>query len=125
MMRFLADMGISPKTVGFLRDLGHEAGHLHQEGLDRLSDSEILGKALREGSIVLTHDLDFGDLLAASGAQLPTVIIFRLRNMHPDRVNLHLQNIISQHSKELDLGVIATVAEGGVRIRRLPMAAGE
>ncbi len=124
-MRFLADMGISPKTVSFLRDLGHQAVHLHEEGLARLSDSEILEKARREESIVLTHDLDFGDLLAASGAQLPTVIIFRLRNMRPERVNLYLENIIKQHTKPLDHGAVATVAEGGVRIRRLPIVANE
>jgi predicted nuclease of predicted toxin-antitoxin system len=124
-MRFLADMGISPKTVSFLLDLGHQAVHLHQVGLERLSDSEILEKARREESIILTHDLDFGDLLAASGAQLPTVIIFRLRNMRPERVNLYLQNIITQHTKALDQGAVATVAEGGVRIRRLPLVANE
>jgi hypothetical protein len=27
-MRFLADMGISPQTVAFLSDLGHDAVHL-------------------------------------------------------------------------------------------------
>ena len=124
-MKFLADMGISPKTVSFLRDLGHQAVHLHEEGLGRLSDSEILEKARREESIVLTHDLDFGDLLAASGAQLPAVVIFRLRNMRPERVNLYLQNIITHHAKALDHGAVATVAEGGVRIRRLPLVANE
>lgn len=41
-MRFLADMGISPKTVAFLRGLGHDAVHLHALGLDRLPDSAIL-----------------------------------------------------------------------------------
>jgi predicted nuclease of predicted toxin-antitoxin system len=83
-MKFLADMGISPKTVSFLRDLGHQAVHLHEEGLGRLSDSEILEKARREESIVLTHDLDFGDLLAASGAQLPAVVIFRFAICAPN-----------------------------------------
>ncbi len=125
MMRFLADMGISPRTVSFLRELGHEAMHLHQEGLGRLTDPEILEKARREGSVVLTHDLDFGDLLAASGTQLPTVIIFRLRNMRPDRVNVYLQNVIIQHASALDEGAIATVAEAGVRIRRLPLVPDE
>jgi predicted nuclease of predicted toxin-antitoxin system len=124
-MKFLADMGISPKTVNFLRDLGHQAVHLQQEGLGRLSDSEILEKARSEGSVVLTHDLDFGDLLAAGGTQLPSVVIFRLRNMHPKQVNLYLQNVITQHAKALDRGAIATVAEGGVRIRRLPLVASE
>ena len=36
-MRFLADMGISPATVAFLVDLGHDAVHLHDQGLDRLA----------------------------------------------------------------------------------------
>jgi predicted nuclease of predicted toxin-antitoxin system len=92
-MKFLADMGISPKTVSFLQNLGYQAAHLHQEGLDRLSDSEILKQARLVGSILLTHDLDFGDLLAASEAELPSVIIFRLRNMRPEQVNLHLNSI--------------------------------
>ena len=68
-MKFLADMGISPRSAAFLRSLGHDAIHLHEEGLDRLSDASILSKALdRRARIVLTHDLDFGDLVAASRA---------------------------------------------------------
>ncbi len=58
-MRFLADMGISPITVAFLRGLGHDALHLHEQALDRLQDPAILGKARDEGRILLTHDLDF------------------------------------------------------------------
>jgi hypothetical protein len=46
-MKFLLDMGISPKTAGFLQELGYKAVHLQEEGLDRLSDSQIQEKALR------------------------------------------------------------------------------
>ncbi len=120
-MKFIADMGISPKTVSFLRDLGYQAVHLHQECLDRLTDPEILEKARREESILLTHDLDFGDLLAASGGQLPSVVIFRLRNMRPERVNMHIYNVITHHADVLDHGVIVTIAEAGIRIRHLPI----
>jgi predicted nuclease of predicted toxin-antitoxin system len=70
-MKFLADMGVSPVTVGFLRGLGHEAVHLHEEGLDRLPDTSILEKARREGRVLLTSDLDFGDLLAHRGLGCP------------------------------------------------------
>ena len=122
-MKFLADMGISPKTVSFLQNLGHQAAHLHQEGLDRLSDPEILQKARLDGSILLTHDLDFGDLLAASEFELPSVIIFRLRNMRPERVNLHLSSILTKHAQDLDHGVVITIAEGGTRVRHLPIVA--
>jgi predicted nuclease of predicted toxin-antitoxin system len=120
-MKFLLDMGISPKTAGFLQELGYQAVHLQEEGLGRLSDSQILEKALRDGYILLAHDLDFGDLLAASGSGSPSVILFRLRNMHPDRVNLHLREIISQCENALKEGAIITVAEGGFRVRNLPL----
>jgi hypothetical protein len=49
-MRFLADMGISPRTVDYLREKGYEAMHLHELGQDRLPDGTILATALREKS---------------------------------------------------------------------------
>lgn len=122
-MRFLADMGISPKTVAFLNKLEHEAIHLHSKGLDRLPDPDILSKARQEERILLTHDLDFGELVAASGVTLPSVIIFRLRNMHPDRVNQYLQEIISQHQVSLEQRVVMSVTERQVRVRHLPIHA--
>ncbi len=119
-MRFLADMGISPKTVGYLQSLGHDAVHLHAEGLDRLPDSDILMKARDERRVLLTHDLDFGELIAASEASTPGVIIFRLRNMHPEKVNRYLHGVLSQHQSVLEQGAVVSVSEGQVRIRTLP-----
>ena len=80
-MKFLADMGISPHVVEELRKKKHDAVHLMDEGLNRLPDGDILQKARQENRILLTHDLDFGELLAASGGELPIVIIFRLKDM--------------------------------------------
>lgn len=85
-MKFPADMGISPRSTAFLNAPGHNATHLVQEWLATLPDSEILDKARREDRILLTHDLDFGELVAASGATLPSVVIFRLKNMQPDHL---------------------------------------
>lgn len=120
-MKFLADMGISPRTVTFLNSLGHDAIHLREQGLERLSDPDILHKALEEGRILLTHDLDFGDLVAASGDCLPSMVIFRLRNMRPDHVHEVLLRILKRYSDELNQGVILSVAEGQVRLRFLPI----
>ena len=120
-MKFLADMGISPRIVDFLQQLGHQAVHLQQQGLHKLKDPQILEKARNEERILLTHDLDFGDLLAASGAGLPSVVIFRLRNMRPEHVNRYLLKIISQYSEALEKGIIITVTEGRIRMRNLPL----
>ena len=123
-MKFLSDMDISPKTVAFLQSLGHDATHLLDQGLDRLQDPAILAKARDEGRIVLTHDLDFSEIVALSGTPLPSVVSFRLRNMHPDRVNAYLQAIIAQHGKMLERGAIISVSEGRIRVRPLPLQAG-
>ena len=120
-MRFLADMGISPRSVAFLQNLGHDAVHLHSHGLDRLQDSSILDKAQEEGRVLLTHDLDFGELIAASGARLPSIVVFRLRNMHPETVNRHLASLLSQHLELLEQGAIVSVTEGQIRARVLPI----
>jgi predicted nuclease of predicted toxin-antitoxin system len=124
-MRFLADMGISPTTVTFLKDLGYDALHLHEQGLGRLQDADILDKAFQEGRVILTHDLDFGELIAASGARLPSIVIFRLRNMRPERVNRYLHGLLSEHRDALELGAVVSVTEGQVRVRRLPVKASE
>ena len=60
---------------------------------------------------MVVHDLGFGELVAVSGATLPSVITFRLRNMHPDRVNGGLQRILSQHGEALGYGALWTTAQ--------------
>jgi len=117
-------MGISPVTVTFLRNLGHEAVHLHELELDRLPDLDILARARREGQILLTSDLGFGDLLAHSGAGLPSVIIFRLSNMRPASVNAHLDLALRQFADDLAAGAILSVTDRRVRVRRLPIHPG-
>ena len=120
-MKFLADMGISPKTVLFLVNQGFDAVHLHTQNLERLTDPDILEKAKNENRILLTHDLDFGELLAAGQFIIPSVIIFRLRDMQPINVNLYLDKIISNHPKNLDNGAIISVTDKHIRIRVLPI----
>jgi predicted nuclease of predicted toxin-antitoxin system len=82
-LKFLADMGVSMTTVRALRERGENAVHLREVGLRSLPDDQILTKAIDEDRILLTFDLDFGDLLAASGTKTPSVILFRMRNQTP------------------------------------------
>lgn len=61
---YLADAGLSPKTVEFLRQIGHEATHVRDLGLQRARDSELVERARVDASVTVTFNLDFGDLLA-------------------------------------------------------------
>jgi predicted nuclease of predicted toxin-antitoxin system len=120
-MKFLVDMGISPGTTAHLRRLGHDAIHLSEQRLERLADQGIIEKARSENRVLLAHDLDFGEIMAASGARLPSVVTFRLRNMHPENVRRYLDTVIADHEQSLVRGVIVSVTEGQIRIRHLPL----
>jgi predicted nuclease of predicted toxin-antitoxin system len=100
-VRFLADMGVSITTVQALRAAVHDAVHLREEGLIRLPDPGIVAKAAQEQRVVLTFDLDFGDILAVARAEAPSVIIFRLRNQTPAAVNPRLFRVIGDCESEL------------------------
>lgn len=65
--------------------------------------------------------MGFGELVAVSGGRLPSVIIFRLRNMHPDHVNHYLSHILAHYSAELAEGAIMSATEGQIRLRALPL----
>lgn len=120
-MKFLADMGVSPLTVQLLRQQGYDTVHLYEQGLERLLDALILEKARQEERIVLTFDLDFGDLLAASSALLPSVIIFRLKNTNPASVGARLLAVLAECREDLEAGAIITVDDIRYRLRRLPI----
>jgi predicted nuclease of predicted toxin-antitoxin system len=73
-MRFLLDMGLAQSTALLLRHLGHDAIHLSPLGLQRLTDSKIVERSLLENRIIVTHDLDFGRIVALSQHRLPSVV---------------------------------------------------
>lgn len=120
-MKFLADMGVSPKTVEALKAEGYDAIHISEAGLFRMKDSEILQKALQEERIVLTFDLDFADLLAATGAVLPSTIIFRLKKTVPDFVSARLLSVLLDCRDDVESGALVTIEDGRYRLRSLPI----
>jgi predicted nuclease of predicted toxin-antitoxin system len=117
-VRFLADMGVSLTTVEALRGANHDAVHLRDEGLILLPDPQIAAKAVAESRIVLTFDLDFGDILATAHSEAPSVVIFRLRNQTPAAVNPRLFRVIDACAAELASGAVVIVEDEGFRVRR-------
>ncbi len=70
---------------------------------------------------MLTFDLDFGEILAASGEQLVSVILFRLRNTRASFVMQRLEDVLNQSSVDLAQGAILIVEDGLHRVRSLPI----
>jgi predicted nuclease of predicted toxin-antitoxin system len=46
-------MGVSARIVSWLREQGYDAINLRDEGLQRLPDREIFGKAVAEDRVIL------------------------------------------------------------------------
>ncbi len=95
-MLFLADMGISPKTVKWLRENRHDAVHLMDEALHRAPDPFILEKARQENRVLITSDLDFGHLMSASNNKFPSIIILRLSLENSKNQIQKINNVINE-----------------------------
>jgi len=77
--RLLADENIPQPAVDALRAAGHDV-HAVQEGSPGASDEEVLAAARAQSRILLTFDLDMGQLVFAFDRRLGVpagVILFR------------------------------------------------
>jgi D-aminopeptidase len=61
-MRFLADAGMTPKIVEYLRALGHDAVHVRELALQRADDRTIIARAIARG-VYEASALPFPDAL--------------------------------------------------------------
>lgn len=121
MVRFLADMPVSPLTVAMLRTRGYDALHVREREMQQAADEDILSLARQEERIVLTMDLDFGTLLALGHGTEPGVIIFRLTSNHPDFVNSRLLAVLNTLPEKELFHSITIVEDEKIRRRTLPI----
>ena len=82
-MKLLVDMNLSPGWVAVLEKAGWETVHWSNIGNLRAADSEIMAWAKEHGSVVFTHDFDFGTMLALTQAEGPSVIQVRTQDVTP------------------------------------------
>ena len=120
-MKILIDMNMSPSWAHFLRAAGHDALHWSEVGSPCASDREIMSFAANRGMIVLTQDLDFGALLAASPVVGPSVIQIRAARVSPTTLGDRLNSIIAQHAGDLSSGALVTVDMTRARSTILPL----
>ena len=105
-----------------LAPAGHGWRHVADLGMARASDASILAEAKSRGECVLTHDLDYGKLLAFSGDASPSVVIFRLRRTDAELLRRRITEEWGEIEDSLNSGAIVVMEELAIRIRRLPIA---
>jgi predicted nuclease of predicted toxin-antitoxin system len=120
-MKLLIDMNLSPFLAELLRNEGWETIHWCNVGNPKAPDNIILDWAVKNGYWVVTHDLDFGAILAATKANCPSVIQVRTQDVSPDHLKPILLAVLSQYGSYLESGALVSVNEVSSRIRILPL----
>lgn len=122
MLRFLLNANISHETAQFLNYLGCDAKTATQFGLGSAEDSKIAEKAIKEKRILVTFDLDFGEIFYFTKEAELWIIILKLRNQTVESVNKHLKGLLDSkilEDKKLK-NTLMIVSEGSIRVRRKP-----
>ncbi len=86
-----------------------------------MPDDGIVAKAKDERRVIVTHDLDFGRIVALSGDPVPSIITLRLSDMKPTKVNAVLDAVLRGTELQLAAGALVSVTDEAIRVRRLPI----
>ena len=105
-MKILVDMNLSPHWISALEQAGLQAVHWSSIGDPRAPDSEIL---------------DFGTILAAAQAQVPSVIQVRTHDVSPDSLCKTVLSLLQQCESELKTGALTSLDKNKKRVRILPL----
>ena len=71
--------------------------------------------------VVVTHDLDFGAMLALSHARGPSVLQVRAEDILPDHLEGLVIAALKQHTSDLASGALVVLNESRSRARVLPI----
>ena len=111
---------MSPRWVDYLSSTGHEATHWSSVGPATATDFEIAEYAKQNGLVVMTHDLDFSAILAATRAKEPSVLQIRSGDVSPDAIGFLLTKALEQLEHDLSTGALVTIDPIRTRIKILP-----
>ena len=98
---------------------GHEAVHWSEVGDPRAPDTALMQWAIANDYAVFTHDLDFGTMLALSGADGPSVLQVRCLNVLPEAIGTLVLSVLRAYANDIEQGALVVADERRERVRIL------
>lgn len=120
-MKILVDMNLSPAWVDVLRQAGWETVHWSEVGQPSARDEVILAWAHNSDFVVLTHDLDFGAILAATNAAAPSVLQLRTNDVSTAGASSLVTESLRRFATALQKGALVSIDSRRQRARVLPI----
>ena len=117
-MKLLLDECVDARIAGPLRALGHDVLLVHERD-PSASDREVLALARADTRVLITSDLDFGELLVRSGLRAPGVVVLRLEGEPPHSLAARVDTAIRTSATELASHLLV-IDRRRNRLRRLP-----
>ena len=114
-------MNLSPSWVKVLKREGHEVVHWSTIGKSTAPDEEILEWAKLNEHVVLTQDLDFGEILSATHAESPSVLLIREQDIMPIHIGPNVIELLKKHEIRLTEGALIVFSGKRERVRILPI----
>jgi predicted nuclease of predicted toxin-antitoxin system len=120
-MNLLLDMNLSPAWKPLLEAHGWHTQHWCEVGAANAADAEIMAWAQAHGYCVVTNDLDFSAILAATRASGPSVVQIRGQDLSPATLGKTLLSVLDAARDILQRGAILTLDVRTLRVRMLPI----
>lgn len=117
MAAFLVDESCPRAVVAALATAGHDVVYV-AEGNRRATDVELVGLAQSEGSVIVSDDFDFGELLVRHQLTAPGAIILYLPKSNPDQRAARLLQVLTLDQLDFP-GKVTIVTARQVRQRPL------
>jgi predicted nuclease of predicted toxin-antitoxin system len=115
-MRFKLDENLHVEIAALLRERGHDALTVLDQGYRGRGDRDIANLTQSEGRILISLDLDFSNILMFPPEKYPGLIVLRLRKKSRSVVRRIVNRVIDHLDKEPLTGRLWIVDEHRIRI---------
>jgi predicted nuclease of predicted toxin-antitoxin system len=115
-MRLKLDENIDARLAVLLRQAGHEAATVRDQGLHGTADPALYDHCAAEDHVLVTLDLDFSNVLRYPPESTPGLVVLRGPNNLLPTVRILIQTLIDALTREIPSGQLWIVEPGRVRI---------